>query len=202
MAEDDGRNPATIADNVGDNVGDIAGMGSDLFGSFAESTCAALVVSGTCPELLEEGTFMFPLILSASGILVCIITSFFATNIMIVTNAEKIERTLQWQLIISTVLLTPTIIILSLILLPDKMNFEEKIGVKNYYVLICTLSGLYAGFLIGFFTDYYTSKKHGPTIELALACKSGAAINIIHGLSLGYVSCIIPIIAICRKYKI
>jgi H(+)-translocating pyrophosphatase len=202
LPEDSPENPATIADNVGDNVGDIAGMGSDLFGSFAESTCAALVVSGTCPELLEEGTFMFPLILSASGILVCIITSFFATNIMIVTNAEKIERTLQWQLIISTVLLTPTIIILSLILLPDKMNFEEKIGVKNYYVLICTLSGLYAGFLIGFFTDYYTSKKHGPTIELALACKSGAAINIIHGLSLGYVSCIIPIIAICRKYKI
>jgi inorganic pyrophosphatase len=66
--------------------------------------------------------------------------------------------------------------------------------------MICALGGLYAGLLIGFFTDYYTSKKHGPTISLAHACKSGAAINIIHGLSLGYVSCIIPILALCGNF--
>jgi len=63
-------------------------------------------------------------------------------------------------------------------------------------VMTCALNGLYAGLLIGFFTDYFTSKKHRPTIQLAESCKSGAAINIIHGLSLGYLSCVIPIIAI------
>ena len=75
----------------------------------------------------------------------------------------------------------------------------DGIVVYNFNIMISILCGLYAGLLIGFITDYYTSKKHGPTIELAQACKSGAAINIIHGLSLGYLSCIIPILAICCK---
>ena len=205
LDEDSPENPATIADNVGDNVGDIAGMGSDLFGSFAESTCAALVISGTCTELLNGDLYLFPLILSACGIIVCILTSFVATNVMVVKSALNIERTLQFQLIISTILLTPTIILLSLLILPTNLDtFIIGTGriVHNYNIMISTLSGLYAGLLIGFLTDYYTSKKHGPTIQLAQACKSGAAINIIHGLSLGYVSCIIPIIAICGKVNL
>jgi len=77
LNEDSNENPATIADNVGDNVGDIAGMGSDLFGSFAESTVAALVVSGQSPELIKNGYFFYPLIISASGIIICLITTFF-----------------------------------------------------------------------------------------------------------------------------
>src|SRR5574343_1251633 len=83
LSEDSPENPATIADNVGDNVGDIAGMGSDLFGSFAEATCAALLVSGTSIELTRGANFYFPLLISAAGILVCILTSFFATHIML-----------------------------------------------------------------------------------------------------------------------
>merc|ERR1719238_2027622 len=75
LAEDDPRNPGTIADNVGDNVGDIAGMGSDLFGSLAESTCAALVVSSTSPELVTTtDALYFPLIVTSVGI----IASFFS----------------------------------------------------------------------------------------------------------------------------
>ena len=121
LPEDSPENPATIADNVGDNVGDIAGMGSDLFGSFAESTCAALVISGTCPDLLKNDIYLFPLMLSAFGIIACILTSFFATNIMVVTTAPQIERTLQFQLIISTVILTPVIICLSYFILPKEL---------------------------------------------------------------------------------
>ncbi len=80
LPEDDIRNPGTIADNVGDNVGDIAGMGADLFGSLAESSCAALVVSGTSADLvLDSGAFYFPLCVTALGILVSIVTWFFAT---------------------------------------------------------------------------------------------------------------------------
>ena len=113
LSEDSPLNPATIADNVGDNVGDIAGMGADLFGSFAESTCAALVVSGTSFELTQGANYFFPLILSASGIIVCIITSIFATNVMLVDESSKIQKTLQYQLVISTILLIPTIYFVS-----------------------------------------------------------------------------------------
>lgn len=203
LDEDSPDNPATIADNVGDNVGDIAGMGSDLFGSFAESTCAALVVSGTSPELIDGANFLFPLVLSASGILVCIITSFFATHVMAVTEKSKIESTLKWQLIISTILLIPTIVLISLYTLPNDFQFITGEGTtlvivysKNWGVMTCALVGLVAGLIIGYFTDYFTSNAHTPTQELAKACKSGAAINIIQGLALGYLSCIIPILAI------
>merc|ERR1719317_265272 len=89
IPEDDPHNPATIADNVGDNVGDIAGMGADLFGSFAESTCAALVIAAAAVDgstditLSEAGwdSILFPLVISAAGIIVCILCSVVATHI-------------------------------------------------------------------------------------------------------------------------
>jgi len=208
LEEDSPDNPATIADNVGDNVGDIAGMGADLFGSFAEATCAALVVSGTSVEMVTAANYTFPLILSASGILVCIITSFFATHIMTVTEKEKIESTLKWQLLISTIILIPTIVLLSLLLLPKNINFVagEGTSIKTYKstntgIMICALIGLISGLIIGMFTDYFTSNSHTPVQNLAKACKSGAAINIIHGLALGYMSCVVPIICLAsNKY--
>jgi inorganic pyrophosphatase len=89
LPEDSPKNPATIADNVGDNVGDIAGMGADLFGSFAESTCAALAIMSTSADfyMLDGGAaLMYPLIISTFGIWGCLFTSFFATNFM------KVER--------------------------------------------------------------------------------------------------------------
>ncbi len=196
LDEDSPENPATIADNVGDNVGDIAGMGSDLFGSLAEATCAALVISGSSVELCQGANFLFPLVLSAVGILVCIVTSFFATHIMPVTHKDKIETTLKYQLIISTVLLTPAIVTVCLCFLPSTINFENLKDSSNIYVMICALCGLWAGLIIGYLTDYFTSNAHAPCQRLALACKSGAAINIIHGLALGYLSCIVPILAI------
>jgi Na+/H+-translocating membrane pyrophosphatase len=166
LKEDSPDNPATIADNVGDNVGDIAGMGSDLFGSFAESTCAALVVSGTSNELISGANFLFPLIISSVGILVCIVTSFFATDIMKVTNASKIESTLQYQLWISSILLTPSIIYATLKILPATFSFNSwdvnkaPLVAHNWGVIVCLLCGLWAGLLIGFVTDYFTSNKH------------------------------------------
>jgi inorganic pyrophosphatase len=203
LDEDSPKNPATIADNVGDNVGDIAGMGSDLFGSFAEATCAALVVSGTSVGLTTGANFLWPLVLSAAGILVCIVTSFFATHVQAVDEKDKIENTLKWQLIISTILLTPTIIALALLGLPATFTFVtgEGAGIvtvtsHNWGIMTCALVGLYAGLIIGYFTDYFTSNSHSPCQHLAQACTSGAAINIIHGLALGYLSCIIPILAL------
>jgi inorganic pyrophosphatase len=218
LEEDSIDNPGVIADNVGDNVGDIAGMGSDLFGSFAESTCAALVVSGTSQGLITGANFLWPLVLSSCGILVCIVTSFFATHVMKIEDIKhgqssdedkkegKIESVLTWQLLISTIILIPTIIALALLGLPANFSFVTgeqtnlvTISSTNVGVMICALSGLISGLIIGYLTDYFTSNAHSPTQKLADACRSGAAINIIQGLALGYLSCIIPIIAIASK---
>lgn len=200
LEEDSPDNPATIADNVGDNVGDIAGMGSDLFGSFAESTCAALVIGGTSNELNSGNYYLFPLILSSSGILVCIITAFFATNVFQVTKKDRIQLTLTFQIIISTILLTPCIVLISLYCLPEKMTFvngegenQKTYNCTNIGIMVSALVGLYSGLIIGFMTDFFTSNEHYPVKELAKSCKSGAAINIIQGLALGYLSNVVPI---------
>lgn len=99
----------SAADNVGDNVGDIAGMGADLFGSFAESTCAALVVAGVSELGANHNwpAMMFPLMVSATGIIVCMLTTLIATDLKPARHISEIEHTLKMQLIISTVLMTP-----------------------------------------------------------------------------------------------
>ncbi len=140
-------------------------MGADLFGSFAEATCAALVVSGTSVELCTGANFFYPLLLTASGILVCLITSFFATHIMTVTSYSNIQTTLSGQIIISSILLTPTIVGISTGLLPHTVTFHkgtaQAITATNWHLMICVLSGLWAGMIIGYVTDYYTSNTHG-----------------------------------------
>lgn len=96
LPEDSPDNPGVIADNVGDNVGDIAGMGSDLFGSLAESTCAALVVGATSTELITTtDAIYFPLMLTAIGIFCSFITTFFATHIQKV-SVENVEGVVKW----------------------------------------------------------------------------------------------------------
>lgn len=101
--------PLFPADNVGDNVGDIAGMGADLFGSFAESTCAALVVAGVSELGANHNwnAMMFPLLVSAAGILVCVLTTLIATDLKPAKQISEIEHTLKMQLIISTIIMTP-----------------------------------------------------------------------------------------------
>ena len=96
LEEDDPSNPGVIADNVGDNVGDIAGMGADLFGSLAESTCAALVIGATSNDLINTTDAMyFPLMITAVGIMVSFVTQFFATNFTRVRH-ETVESTVKW----------------------------------------------------------------------------------------------------------
>jgi len=113
VPEDSPSNPGVIADNVGDNVGDIAGMGSDLFGSFAESSCACLVISASSPELIATSSWYFPLLIFASGITVCIITSFISTHILNISEAKQVERSLKYQIVVSTILMTPILYYLS-----------------------------------------------------------------------------------------
>merc|ERR1711871_493506 len=207
LDEDSPLNPATIADNVGDNVGDVAGMGSDLFGSFAEASCAALVISASSPELVSVGTgaFMFPLLISAAGIVVCMLTSFIATHVQKVTSHENIECVLKVQLFVSALLMTLATLPLALMFLPSKFTFEDLYQintsanpgfqeVKAIGAWISVICGLWGGCLIGFITEYYTSHSYTPVREVSMSCASGAATNIIYGLALGYLSNILPIL--------
>jgi inorganic pyrophosphatase len=182
LPEDDYTNPGVIADNVGDNVGDIAGMGSDLFGSLAESSCAALVVSASSLDLLNaNGAFYFPLLITGAGILVSLVTTFFAVcNCFKIRKFSQVEVMIKWQLIISTILMVPVLIGLCLGALPEKFNIPGVVGpVTQWDAFFCTLSGLLAGFLIGIITEYYTSNEYSPVRKLSSSCTSGPAPNII-----------------------
>ncbi|CAI0542674.1 unnamed protein product, partial [Linum tenue] len=201
IPEDDPRNPAVIADNVGDNVGDIAGMGSDLFGSYAEASCAALVVASISSFGInhEFTAMLYPLIISAVGIVVCLITTLFATDFFEIKAVKEIEPALKRQLIISTVLMTVGIAVVSWIALPASFtifNFGTQKDVANWQLFLCVAVGLWAGLIIGFVTEYYTSNAYSPVQDVADSCRTGAATNVIFGLALGYKSVIIPIFAI------
>eukprot|EP00939_MAST-03C_sp_MAST-3C-sp1_P003997 g3997.t1 len=210
MNEDDARNCATIADNVGDNVGDIAGMGADLFGSFAEATCAALVVASVSPELSSSWTAMlFPLYISGAGILACLVTTLFALFGSFPLDRTKSKNdwgtatvfgTLKNQLWISTILMTPLLALIAYYTLPTD-DFCVKVDQGNgclqyatwFKCFICAAAGLWGGLIIGIYTEYMTSYEHYPTQEVAMSTTTGAATNIIFGLALGYKSCIVPI---------
>lgn len=127
-----------IADNVGDNVGDIAGMGSDLFGSYAESSCAALFVASISSfgTNHDHTAMSYPLIISSMGIVVCLITTLFATDLFEIKNVSQIEPSLKRQLLIATILITAGIAIVSFTALPSEFtlyNFGAKKVVKNWY---------------------------------------------------------------------
>jgi inorganic pyrophosphatase len=200
LPEDSPDNPGVIADNVGDNVGDIAGMGADLFGSLAESTCAALVVASTQPDLCSHTDAMyFPLMITAGGIIASFFTTFLATNVGRVTH-DTVERTVKIQLIVSTVLMTAVTVPI-IYVLPENFDFLNVFGTPvihatRWKAFGCVVIGLWSGLIIGFITEYFTSNAYSPVQNLAEACCMGAAPNIILGLALGYFSCIIPILCI------
>ena len=197
LPEDSPDNPGVIADNVGDNVGDIAGMGADLFGSLAESTCAALVVGSKTDLIFHTDAIYFPLMITAGGIIASFLTTFLATNFTRVTK-ETVERTVKIQLIVSTILMTLVVIPL-IFILPESFNldvFGELYTCTQWQAFGCVAIGLWSGLIIGYITEVYTSNAYSPVQNLAEACCMGAAPNIILGLALGYFSCIIPIFCI------
>jgi len=202
LDEDDPNNPATIADNVGDNVGDIAGMGADLFGSFAESTCAALVIAASTVTSNDDkhwDQLLFPLAISATGIVVCALCSFVATNVKKVKSQPDIEMALKVQMVLTAFLMIPVIYYLATLMLPAEFELiaisreSGKVIATPMGATICALMGTVGGLIIGLVTEYFTSHTYVPTQELASACKKGTAVNIIFGLALGYKSCIIPV---------
>jgi len=199
MDEDDVRNPACIADNVGDNVGDIAGMGADLFGSFAESTCAALVIGSAAESTIKDdwAATMFPLLISSTGIVCGVLTLMICDFIYKVDKTDKVEGALKGILIVSTVLETPLIYGAAVWTLPAQ--FHVSVGAADVdprHACIPIWLGLWSGLLIGFVTEYYTSYSYQPVRQIADQQKTSAATGVIFGLAVGYMSCIVPVLCI------
>mmetsp|Transcript_15491 Transcript_15491/g.42952 ORF Transcript_15491/g.42952 Transcript_15491/m.42952 type:complete len:749 (+) Transcript_15491:89-2335(+) len=217
IPEDDPRNPATIADNVGDNVGDVAGMGSDLFGSFAESTCAALVIGSSIGISGGWDAMVFPIVVSSVGIFVCLICSFIATHIWTVKQESDVERALKVQLISTTIVMIPSVYYAAVYYLPASFDLHATVGneiltLTPLKATYCVAMGAVGGLTIGLITEYYTSHSYAPVRELADSCKTGAATNMIYGIALGFKSAIIPVVvlalvvyfsfAICDMYGV
>ena len=183
IPEDDPRNPATIADNVGDNVGDVAGMGADLYESYVGSILATFALGVAAYPEKQWESILLPIALAVVGILCSIFGSF-----LIKTREGASQRELLGTLRKGTY----TAAVLAAIIAAPLTYFI--LGSWGVYVAI--LCGLIGGCAIGYFTEYYTSDTYKPTQNLADATETGAATTIIGGLSLGMLSTIAPILIV------
>lgn len=179
IPEDDPRNPAVIADNVGDNVGDVAGMGADLFESYVGSIIAAITLGLTLENQLVGA--LYPLVLSAIGIIASIVGIFF------VKGDEKSDphKALKMSTYISGGLVTIAAVVLS------------KMAFGSYNAAYAIIAGLVAGIAIGSITEVYTSGDFKSVKKIAKQSETGPATTIISGLAVGMYSTAFPIIFIC-----
>ncbi len=186
IPEDDPRNPATIADNVGDNVGDVAGMGADLYESYCGSILAATALGASLALTRGEmsiANILSPMIVAGIGILCSLIGIFF-----IRTKEGATQQQLLHSLLIGTGL-SSILVIISIAVLAN-------IGLISWGIFGSIIVGLLAGVIIGQATEYYTSDTYTPTQKISESCEDGAATNILSGISTGMISTGIPVITI------
>ena len=182
IPEDDPRNPAVIADNVGDNVGDVAGMGSDLYESYYSSiiSSAALAVAAG----YGFNGAVVPMLLAALGVVASIIGTFFIS-----TKEGASQKNLLTALRRGTYISALLVVVFAYVIINTLLPGETGI----YFAI---LSGLIAGVLIGAVTEYYTSDTYKPTQDLAATSETGSATVIIGGLSLGMLSTVAPVVIV------
>jgi len=183
IPEDDPRNPAVIADNVGDNVGDVAGMGADLYESYVGSIVATSVL-GVAAGLGVAGVTV-PMVMAAVGVVASIIGTFFVKS-----KEEASQKALLWALRKGVWSSSILVAIISYFLV------RATLGIQHIGVYWSVLSGLIAGVLIGFSTEFYTSSNFKPTRFIADQSLTGPATVIIGGISVGMMSTAIPVIVV------
>ena len=189
IPEDDPRNPATIADNVGDNVGDVAGMGADLYESYVGSILATFALSAVGGYGFAG--MLLPMSLAVVGIICSIIGSFLV---------KTKENASQQALLKSLRTGTYTAAILAAVLAAPLCHL--LLGTAGWGVYVAILCGLIGGCAIGYFTEYYTSDTYKPTQELAAASETGSATIIIGGISLGLKSTLTSILIVAAAVLI
>ncbi len=207
IPEDDPRNPATIADNVGDNVGDVAGMGADLFGSYVATVLASMVLGnyliadnpGFTDNFGNMGPIVLPMFIAGAGILFSIIGSWFVT----VTDkkevgSDEVQSALNKGNWVSIILTGVACFFIIKWMLPETMNMsyfgEGMHQISNTNVFISVLFGLIVGALISMITEYYTGLGKKPVMDIVQSSSTGAATNIIAGLGTGMMSTAFPIL--------
>ena len=191
IPEDDPRNPACIADNVGDNVGDVAGMGADLYESYVGSIISASALGVAAFSNLHDGEFGFramavPMLIAAVGILCSILGTFFVR-----TKEDADQKALLKSLSRGTNLSAIVIAVAAFPLIYFVLD-----GMKNIGFYFAIIAGLLAGVLIGLSTEYFTSDSYKPTKNLAEKSETGSATIIIGGLGLGMLSTVLPIVIV------
>ena len=180
IPEDDPRNPAVIADNVGDNVGDVAGMGADLFESYVGALVSALTLGVSVQGLFTGAGAIFPLIIAAVGILGSVIATFFVRG----KDDSNPHKALKMGSYVSAVIVAVLSVVLS-------YSFFSKI----YYAL-AIIAGLIVGLVIGFVTEVYTSDDYKSVKRIAAQSETGSATTIISGVAVGMMSTWVPIVLI------
>jgi K(+)-stimulated pyrophosphate-energized sodium pump len=180
IPEDDPRNPAVIADNVGDNVGDVAGMGADLFDSFVASIVAAMIL-GVTMTAINSSFAILPMLLAGAGIFASLLGMLFMKVSVGSNPGAALNR--------GTYI---TCIVFAILALVFKYLLD-----LNWGIYFATIAGLVAGIVIGMTTDFFTSIDRTPVKKTAESAKTGAAINILSGFSYGLISIVPPIIGIC-----
>jgi len=180
IPEDDPRNPATIADNVGDNVGDVAGMGADLFESYVDSIIAAMALGVLGVATFGEKAVILPLLLASVGLVAAILGNFIVKAF----KKGSPHSVLNWGIWSAAALAA----------IGSFPAIYYTIGHLGVYWSL--LTGLVAGIIIGLVTEYYTSDKRKPAQEVAKASESGAATNIIAGFALGLISTVVPVLVV------
>ena len=184
IPEDDPRNPAVIADNVGDNVGDVAGMGADLIDSYIAAVVGAMII-GSAPAVGGGVFTTLPLLVAAVGLVASIVGALFAKASMKTSPGAALNRGVYSTCIVFIVLL----------LIVTRFS---GVGENKWLgIFLPTVAGLTAGMIIGITTDFFTSIDRSPVQRVAEAANSGAAINILTGFSYGIISIVPPVIGIC-----
>lgn len=216
IPEDDPRNPATIADNVGDNVGDVAGLGSDLLESYVGAILSAVMLA--CELFTHTAAFtdaaflqslmLFPIVFAGCGLLACVI------GISYIVIKPRLSKNVHMELNIATWIAAGVTVavgaLLSYFMFKDVSWDEMKLwvgfNVGEFSPWLAAVCGIVAGIIIGVISEYYTSYDYKPTQGIAQSSKEGPALTVTQGLATGMISCMLPVavlaLAIFGSYEL